>query len=329
MFKHFAANAITLLIVVGVAIAGGVALGVQSFKAPGPHETSQRVVLERGASLQAASEALEEQGVIDSASIFRIAARYQGVADQVKFGEYEIPAQAPMSEVLDIVVSGRSLQYKVTVAEGLTSWEVVEALRANELLTGEIEAVPEEGSLAPDTYFVARGSSRAELLRRMREAQARILEEAWSLRDRQTPLASPEEALVLASIIEKETAVASERPLVGGVFVNRLNRRMRLQSDPTIIYGITNGEGPLNRPIRRSDISKPTAYNTYVIDRLPPGPIANPGKEAILAAVLPETTNALYFVADGTGGHAFAETLIEHERNVAAWRKIERARQNQ
>lgn len=329
MFKHFAANAITLLIVFCFVVVGVVALGVKQYGAPGPHGEVTKVVLERGASLKDASEALAAQGVIESASVFRIAARYNGVASDVKFGEYEIPARATMAEVLDIVVSGRSLQYRVTVAEGLTSWEIIEALKANDLLSGEIDEVPAEGALAPDTYFVARGSSRAELIARMKQAQRRILDEAWAQRDPDTPLRSPEEALTLASIIEKETGLAGERPLVGGVFVNRLNRGMRLQSDPTIIYGITEGQGPLDRPILRSDISRSTAYNTYVIDRLPPGPIANPGRQAILAAVNPEETDALFFVADGTGGHAFAVTLREHERNVAAWRKIERERQNQ
>ncbi|MEL6793054.1 MAG: endolytic transglycosylase MltG, partial [Pseudomonadota bacterium] len=211
----------------------------------------------------------------------------------------------------------------------LTSWEIVEQLRVSDLLTGEIDAVPAEGSLAPDTYFIQKGSTRAALIQRMAEAQTKIVEEAWAARDPETPLRSPEEAVILASIIEKETGVGAERAKVGGVFVNRLNRGMRLQSDPTIIYGITNGEGPLDRPILRSDISRPTKYNTYVIDRLPPGPIANPGRAAIMAAVQPEETEFLYFVADGTGGHAFARTLAEHNRNVAEWRKIERARQNQ
>ena len=279
-------------------------------------------------SLKEASEALEAQGVIASSSVFRIAARYQGVASDVKFGEYEIPARATTGDVLEIVVSGRSLQYRVTIAEGLTSWEIVEALRANDLLDGAIDEVPAEGSLAPDTYFVARGSARSELIKRMQAAQARILQTAWEMREEDTPLRTPEEALVLASIVEKETGLAAERPLVGGVFINRLRRGMRLQSDPTIIYGITNGEGPLDRGLTRSDIAKATPYNTYVIDRLPPAPIANPGREAILAVVRPEATDAIYFVADGTGGHAFATTLREHNRNVAKWREIERSRQN-
>ena len=329
MIRHLAANFLTLLVVGFIVLAGVIAVGVQSFGSPGPLSQPTRVVLERGVGLNGATDALIEAGAIESATVFRLGARYKGVARDIKFGEYEIPAAASMEEVLDIIVSGKSVEYKVTVAEGLTSWEIVELLKASDLLSGEIAEVPPEGSLAPNTYFVARGSSRSALIERMKAAQVRILEEAWAARDPNTPLRTPEEAMTLASIIEKETGVASERPLVGGVFVNRLNRGMRLQSDPTIIYGITEGQGPLDRPILRSDISKPTKYNTYVIDRLPPGPIANPGKEAIMAAVAPEETDALYFVADGTGGHAFAKTLREHEKNVAAWRKIERARQNQ
>lgn len=329
MAKNVTANAMTILIVVCIAAAGAAIWAINSFSAPGPLSAPKLVVLERGLSLKSASEVLERDGAISNAAIFRMGAQYQGVEADLKFGEYEIPAAASMKEVLDIVVSGRSIQYRVTVAEGLTSWEVAELLRASDLLSGEIEEVPAEGTLAPDTYFIARGSSRAELLTRMREAQSRILATAWEMRDAGTPLASPDEALVLASIIEKETGIAAERPMVGGVFVNRLRRNMQLQSDPTIIYGITKGEGPLDRPIRRSDLERPTPYNTYVIDRLPPGPIANPGRDAILAAVKPESTDALYFVADGSGGHAFAATLREHNQNVAKWRQIERQRPTQ
>lgn len=328
MARHLAANAITALIVAFFVLAGVATWAVGSFSAPGPLTENRQVELPRGASLKAVSEALAEDGVISNATIFRLGARYRGVDQEIKFGDYEIPAFASMEEVLEIIVSGRSIQYRITVAEGLTSWEVVELLRSSDLLSGEIAEIPAEGTLAPDTYFVSRGSSRSEVLARMQAAQTRILTAAWEMRDADSPLRSPEEALTLASIIEKETGVPEERPLVGGVFVNRLKRGMQLQSDPTIIYGITEGQGPLDRPIRRSDIERPTAYNTYVIDRLPPGPIANPGRDAILAAVKPAETDALYFVADGSGGHAFASTLREHNRNVAAWRRIEQGAQS-
>ncbi|MEL7466081.1 MAG: endolytic transglycosylase MltG [Pseudomonadota bacterium] len=329
MVKHLAANLFTVLFVGLIALAGVVVWGAQTFSAEGPLETATRFQVEEGDGLVKVSEALEAEGVIENGTIFRLGARYKGLDRAIRFGEYEIPAKSSMEEVLEIVVSGRSIEYRITVAEGLTSWEIVELLKASDLLTGEIDAVPPEGSLAPDTYFVQKGSSRAAMIARMEAAQERIVQEAWEARDPETPLNSPAEAVILASIIEKETGVGAERAVVGGVFVNRLNRGMRLQSDPTIIYGITNGQGPLDRPILRSDISRPTKYNTYVIDRLPPTPIANPGRDAIFAAVRPEETEYLYFVADGTGGHAFARTLAEHNRNVAAWRQIERSRQNQ
>ena len=327
--KHLAANAMTLLIVALVAAAGVVFWGVQKWEAAGPLTAPARFVVASGASLASASAALEEEGVITNASIFRIGARYKDAATALKAGEYEIPPAASMEEVLDIIVSGKAIQYRVTVAEGLTSWEVVQLLNANDLLTGEIEEIPAEGSLAPDTYFFGREEDRNAVIRRMQTAQARILDQAWEARAPGLPLDTKEEALTLASIVEKETGVAGERDIVAGVFINRLNKRWRLQSDPTIIYGLTNGQGPLGRGIRRSEIDKPTPYNTYVIDRLPPGPIANPGKDAIEAVLNPAETEAMYFVADGTGGHAFAVTLREHERNVAAWRKIERSRQSE
>jgi len=329
MFKHFAANAISVLVVLGIAVAGVLVYGVQLFSAPGPLTAPARVTIESGDTMTVASERLAEAGVIKSAIIFRLGARYRKVGSKLRFGEYEIPAASSMEDVLDIVISGKSIQYRITVAEGLTSWEVVEILKQNDILTGEIAETPAEGSLAPDTYFVGRGMKRSDVITRMQAAQTKILADAWEQRDPDTPLRTPQEALTLASIIEKETGIASERAKVGGVFINRINRGIRLQSDPTIIYGITNGQGPLDRAIRRSDIDRPTAYNTYVIDRLPPGPIANPGRDAILGAVNPEATEAIYFVADGTGGHAFAETLREHQKNVAEWRKIERARANQ
>ena len=319
----------TLLIVALVAAAGVVFWGVQKWEAAGPLTAPARFVVASGASLASASAALEEEGVITNASIFRIGARYKDAATALKAGEYEIPPAASMEEVLDIIVSGKAIQYRVTVAEGLTSWEVVQLLNANDLLTGEIEEIPAEGSLAPDTYFFGREEDRNAVIRRMQTAQARILDQAWEARAPGLPLDTKEEALTLASIVEKETGVAGERDIVAGVFINRLNKRWRLQSDPTIIYGLTNGQGPLGRGIRRSEIDKPTPYNTYVIDRLPPGPIANPGKDAIEAVLNPAETEAMYFVADGTGGHAFAVTLREHERNVAAWRKIERSRQSE
>lgn len=226
-----------------------------------------------------------------------------------------------------LVAAGTPMVHRIAAAPGLTSWQIVEGLRAADFLSGEIASVPVEGSLSPDTYEVSRGTDRQEILDRMASVQERVLAEVWAARADGLPFDTPEEALVLASIIEKETGVGGERGLVSAVFVNRLNRGMRLQTDPTVIYGITNGEGILGRGLRRSELRAPTAYNTYVIEGLPPGPIANPGRAALEAAVNPEESDFIFFVADGTGGHAFAVTLDEHNQNVAAWRAIEAARQ--
>ncbi|MCE2750088.1 MAG: endolytic transglycosylase MltG [Rhodobacter sp.] len=218
------------------------------------------------------------------------------------------------------------LRWRVTLAEGVTSWQVVDSLRRADFLNGEIAAVPAEGTLAPDSYEVTRGADRAALIAEMEARQARILADLWAARAEGLPFASEQEALIMASIVEKETGIAEERRLVAGVFLNRLAQGMRLQTDPTVIYGITMGEGALGRGLRQSELRRETPYNTYVIDGLPPTPIANPGRLSIEAALNPEATDYLFFVADGTGGHVFAATLAEHNANVAKWRAIEAQR---
>lgn len=218
------------------------------------------------------------------------------------------------------------LRYRVTLAEGVTSWQVVDELKSADFLTGEIAELPDEGSLAPDSYEVSAGGDRAALIAEMQARQARTLETLWAGRQDGLPIESMEEALILASIVEKETGVPEERRLVASVFVNRLRQGMRLQTDPTVIYGLTEGKAPLGRGIRQSELRRATPWNTYVIDGLPPTPIANPGRASIEAALNPEDSDFLFFVADGTGGHAFAETLAEHNRNVARWRQIEAER---
>lgn len=223
----------------------------------------------------------------------------------------------------------RDTRYSIKVVEGVTSWQVVDALGQADFLEGEVGAVPDEGSLAPDTYEVRAGSARADFLDAMKERQAELLQEIWETRADGLPFETLEEALVLASIIEKETSVPEERRRVASVFINRLRQGMRLQTDPTVIYGITEGVGTLGRGLRQSELRRATPYNTYVIDGLPPGPIANPGRASLEAAVNPEESDYLFFVADGSGGHAFALTLDEHNRNVRAWREIERQRSNQ
>jgi UPF0755 protein len=324
--RSLAANLLTLLVALGVIVVGAALWGQRQWTAPGPAEQSALFEVPRGAGLDAIAEGLFEAGLIESPLVFRLGARYSGLAGRLRFGEYEVPAEASPRELAELLASGRSVQYSVTVPEGLTSAEVVALLEDSPLLTGEIEAVPAEGSLAPETYSVQRGDARAEVMARMQALQAEILAEVWESRDPDIPLDDPEEALVLASIVEKETGVSGERAQVAGVFHNRLRRGMRLQSDPTIIYGITEGEEPLGRPLTRADIERRTDWNTYQIDGLPPTPIANPGREAIEAAVRPAETDYLYFVADGSGGHAFAETLEGHNRNVRAWRAIEAER---
>lgn len=242
---------------------------------------------------------------------------YEEVAEFDLLAEEERPAE------YEDVIRQNDTRYRFNIAEGVTSWQIVTALDAVEVLEGKVEGIPPEGSLAPFSYEVEAGDSRADLLKRMQEVQKTRLAAAWEARDPDLPLESPTEVLILASIIEKETGVPEERGTVASVFINRLERGMRLQTDPTVIYGITNGQGTLGRGLRQSELRRATPYNTYVIEGLPPTPIANPGKASLMAAVNPDDTDYVFFVADGSGGHAFAETLAEHNQNVARWRRIE------
>ena len=236
--------------------------------------------------------------------------------------KFDPSTEAAPTEYLD-AVGDQDIRLRITVAEGVTSWQVVEGLKRADFLEGQIDQVPPEGSLAPDSYEVEKGADRQALIGLMSDRQAQILAELWASRAADLPYDTPEKALVMASIVEKETAIADERRQVASVFVNRLRQGIRLQTDPTVIYGITNGEGVLGRGLRQSELRRETPYNTYVIDGLPPGPIANPGRLAIEAALNPDSTDFLFFVADGTGGHAFATNLEDHNANVAKWRVIE------
>ena len=256
----------------------------------------------------------------------RFRERTPGTGEEVVLAEFKVGEPLPEAYT-EAVAAELPIVYRLAVAEGLTSWQIVEGMKGADFLEGGVAELPAEGSLAPDTYEVKRGAVRGEILDRMAQAQTRILEEAWANRAEGLPLETKEEALVLASIVEKETGVAEERRQVASVFINRLNQGMKLQTDPTVIYGVTNGVGNgLGRGIRRSELRARNAYNTYVIPALPPGPIANPGKLAIEAALNPDETPYIFFVADGTGGHAFAVTIAEHNANVAEWRKIEAER---
>lgn len=297
------------------------------FAAPGPAQSETVILLPRGAGLIRIGQQLEEEGLIEDRRIFRAMITLDEGDRALRAGEYRIPAHASMAEIYHMLRTGQVVQHPVTFPEGVTSAMIVATLNAVEVLEGEITDIPPEGSLLPETYLVDRGTPRAELIRRMAEAQADLLDELWPNRAENLPFDTRDEAIILASIVEKETGVASERPLVAAVFVNRLRRGMRLESDPTIIYGISQGM-PLGRGIRRSELDNAdNPYNTYHIAGLPPTPIANPGRDSLAAVLNPADSDALFFVADGTGGHAFAATYAEHLRNVAQWRRIERTRQ--
>jgi UPF0755 protein len=286
--------------------------------------TSTTVLLRPGAGLTEIAGALQKAGVVRSAAVFAAGAQITGAAKQLKAGEYEFPSHASMSAILKDIRAGRVVRHAVTVPEGLTSEMVVEILQANDILTGAAP-VPPEGSILPETYEVQRGEDRAAVLQRMMTARDKLVGQLWEQRKPGLPFATAEQAVTLASIVEKETGKADERPRVAAVFLNRLRQGMRLQSDPTIIYDISRGR-PLGRGIRMSELTAATPYNTYVIDGLPPGPIANPGRASIAAVLDPPATTELYFVADGTGGHVFASTLADHQKNVDQWRGIERAK---
>ena len=294
--------------------------------APGPaaREGDATVVtLPSGAGVNAIAAQLRAAGVIRSTDMFKAAVALGGADRRLRAGEYEVPSRTSLSGVVKLLVDGRVVRHFVTLPEGWSSAQAVDILMAEPILTGEVAEVPEEGSLWPETYEITRGESRNSVLRRMQLAHDRNLARLWAQRGPTSIVSSPEEAVILASIVEKETGVAAERPRVAAVFTNRLRIGMRLESDPTIVYGITRGR-PLGRGIRRSELAERTDWNTYQIDGLPPTPIANPGEAAIAAVLNPPRTDELFFVADGTGGHVFARTFDEHLTNVDRWREIER-----
>jgi len=312
---------IVLLILAGGA---GLYLGKRKFEAVGPLDRERTVVIPRGQGIRDIAELLRREGVIEQPLLFVGAATLLRVSNDLKAGEYLFERQVSVRDVLDTLVEGRAILHQVTIPEGLTSEQIVQKLLEADILTGTVGEVPKEGTLLPETYKVSRGTTRDQLLGRMVVAQKHLLQEVWERRAPDLPVKSPEELVALASIVEKETGKADERTRVASVFINRLVRRMRLESDPTIIYGLVGGKGTLGRPLSRADKAQLTPYNTYVIFGLPPGPIANPGRASLEAAANPSRTRELYFVADGTGGHVFAETYDQHLKNVARWRDIER-----
>ena len=302
------------------------------FDRPGPLPASTVVVIPKGEGVSGIAERLERDEVITDRGLFMtsiIYFMYLRGTGALKAGEYEFRKAASMRQVLDTLVEGKSISHKVTLAEGLTSQQIVERIQANPELKGTLTEIPAEGTLLPDTYRFQIGDSRQDIVERMQVAQKKFLAKVWEERDPDIVVQTPEEAVILASIVEKETSRADERPLIASVFENRLRKKMRLQSDPTIIYGLVGGKGVLDHPITQEELDRETAYNTYKINGLPPGPIANPGRAAIEAVLKPAKTKDLYFVADGTGGHAFAPSLDAHNDNVARWRQIERARREQ
>ncbi len=320
---------ITFILFVMIAVGGIYIYGKQKIEAPGPLQTDKIVNIPTRAGVTDIADILQREGVIDSnrwafiGSVFALRAR-----SELKPGEYQFQKNASLREVISTIVDGKVVQHSVTIPEGLTSEQIVARLSDNDIFSGSVREIPREGTLLPETYKFPRGTPREQVIARMQQAQKRVLAELWERRSPDLPIKTPEQLVTLASIVEKETGKADERSRVAAVFVNRLRQKIKLQSDPTIIYGLVGGKGTLGRPIKRSEIQQPSPYNTYVIEGLPPGPIANPGRASLEAAANPARTRDLYFVADGTGGHAFSESYDQHQKNVAKLRAMEKQIQN-
>jgi UPF0755 protein len=317
-------NAIfTLLVVIAIAVGAGLFIGKQRFEAPGPLPEDKVVNIPRGLGTRDIADLLQREGVIDQPYVFMGGVVVLNARGELKHGEYQFSKQSSVADVVETITEGKVVQHAFTVPEGLTSEQIVARLLENDAFTGQIKEIPREGTLLPETYRFTRGMTREQIIQRMQQAHRRVLQEVWDHRMQDLPIKTPEQLVTLASIVEKETGKPDERTRVAAVFVNRLKTRMRLQSDPTIIYGLTGGKGSLGRPLMKSEIEQATPYNTYVVDGLPPGPIANPGRASLEAAANPARTKELYFVADGTGGHVFSDNYTEHQKNVARLRGIE------
>src|SRR5882757_861005 len=320
---------ITIVLVLMIGAGGAYIYGKQKLEAPGPLQGDKIVNIPSRAGMTDIADILQREGVIDNnrwafiGSVFALKAR-----SELKPGEYAFQKNASLRDVIGIMVEGKVVQHAVTIAEGLTSEQIVARLSDNDIFAGAVKEMPREGTLLPETYKFPRGTTRDQVIQRMQQTQKRMLAEIWERRNPDIPIRTPEQLITLASIVEKETGKADERTRVAAVFVNRLRQKIKLQSDPTIIYGLVGGKGTLGRPIKRSEIMQPSTYNTYVIDGLPRGPIANPGRASLEAAANPARTRDLFFVADGTGGHAFTETYDQHQKNVAKLRTMEKQIQN-
>jgi len=319
-----AGNAIlTILLVVGLAAGAIYSFGKQRLEAPGPLEAEKVVNIPRGLGLREIADLLAKENVIEQPWLFIGGVVVLKAREDLKYGEYKFGKNLTLRETIETIVEGKVVQHAFTIPEGLTSEQIVARLAEVDFLAGNIREIPKEGTLLPDTYNFPRGATREQAIQRMQQAHARVLKEIWDRRSTDVPVRSPEALVTLASIVEKETGRPDERSRVAAVFVNRMRQRMKLQSDPTIIYGLVGGKGTLGRPIMRSEIDQPTPYNTYVVEGLPPGPIANPGRASLEATASPARTKELFFVADGSGGHAFAENLQQHQQNVTKLRAFE------
>jgi len=323
-------NAIITFVLLMMIGAGAVYYyGRQIIEAPGPLQEEKTVNIPSRAGMTDIADVLQREGIIDNnrwafiGAVFALRAR-----SELKPGEYAFQKNASLRDVIGTIVEGKVVQHSLTIPEGLTSEQIVARLTDNDLFSGAVREIPREGTLLPETYKFPRGTSREQVIQRMQAVQKRVTAEIWERRSPDLPLRTSEQLVTLASIVEKETGKADERSRVAAVFVNRLKQKIKLQSDPTIIYGLVGGRGTLGRPIRRSEITQPSPYNTYVIDGLPPGPISNPGRASLEAAANPARTRDLYFVADGTGGHTFTETYDQHQKNVAKLRSMEKQIQN-
>lgn len=318
---RFLYGCLSTLFLLIILLGGSGAYLFYQLQQPSELAEAKTVIIARGSNATGIAQKLEQEGIIKSALLFRIR-YYMQHQPELKAGEYLFAPHLTLGEAISKMSAGDIVKRKFTIPEGRTVGEIVQILNAEQGLSGRIEPLPAEGSLLPDTYQFTLGDDRNSKIKEMQKAMTETLMTAWAQRDSETPLTGPQQLLTLASIVEKETGIDAERRRVAGVFINRLRKGMMLQSDPTVTYGITLGNRPLGRQLTANDLRTPTPYNTYTIPALPPGPIANPGKAAIMAAALPERNAYFYFVADGTGGHAFAETLDEHNRNVANWHKI-------
>jgi UPF0755 protein len=323
-------NAI-ITIVVLLLIGTGTAYyyGKQTLETPGPLQEDKVVNIPARAGKRDIADVLQREGVIDvNPWVFIGGVLAMKASSDLKPGEYSFQKNASLRDVIATIVEGKVVQHAVTIPEGLTSEQIVERLGDNDIFSGSVREIPREGTLLPETYKFPRGTTRDQVIQRMQQAQKRAVADIWERRSQDLPIKSPEQLVTLASIVEKETGKPDERSRVAAVFVNRLKQKIKLQSDPTIIYGLVGGKGTLGRPIKRSEITQPSPYNTYVIDGLPPGPISNPGRASLEAAANPARTRDLFFVADGTGGHAFTETYDQHQKNVAKLRASEKQVQN-